>query len=71
MFLKHVWKQILHMLSKHSFGCVVLQIVFESDQTWVATETRSAAAVFHSEGQGPANADSFTVDGITVQFTVE
>jgi isoleucyl-tRNA synthetase len=45
--------------------------MFESDQTWVATETRSAAAVFHSEGQAPANADSFTVDGITVQFTVE
>jgi hypothetical protein len=45
--------------------------MFESDQTWVATETRSAAAVFHSEGQAPANADSFTVDGISVQFTVE
>ena len=45
--------------------------MFESDQSWVATETRSAAAVFHSEGQAPANADSFTVDGITVQFTVE
>jgi isoleucyl-tRNA synthetase len=45
--------------------------MFESDQTWIATETRSAAAIFHSKGQAPANADSFTVDGISVQFTVE
>jgi hypothetical protein len=45
--------------------------MFESDQTWIATETRSAAAIFHSDGQAPEDADTFTVDGITVQFTVE
>ena len=42
------------------------------DETWVATETRSAGCVFHPEGANPpADAEHFEVDGATVHFTVK
>ena len=42
------------------------------DETWVATETRSAGCVFHPESANPpAGAEHFEVDGATVHFTVK
>ena len=42
-----------------------------SDEQWVATETRSAACVFHgTNDQAPSDAEQFEVDGTIVHFTV-
>jgi hypothetical protein len=46
--------------------------MFEQDRQWIVTETRAAAAVFHSESSGiPSTAENFEVDGTTVWFTVQ
>ena len=46
--------------------------MFETDKQWIVTETRAAAAVFHSESSGiPSTAENFEVDGTTVWFTVQ
>ena len=44
--------------------------LFAGDREWIVSETRAAAAVFHSEGSAPSDADEFSVDGATIRFTV-
>ena len=42
------------------------------DESWVATETRAAACVFHPEGATPpTGTEHFEVDGTSVHFTVK
>ncbi len=46
--------------------------MFEQDREWIVSETRAAAAVFHSDSEThSADAETFEVDGTTVWFTVK
>ena len=46
--------------------------MFEQDRQWIVTETRAAAAIFHSDSdQAVTDAEHFEVDGTTVWFTVQ
>jgi len=46
--------------------------MFERDRQWIVTETRAAAAIFHSHSdEVGTNAEHFEVDGTTVRFTVQ
>jgi hypothetical protein len=46
--------------------------MFEQDRDWIVSETRAAAAVFHSDSETPSvDAETFEVDGTSVWFTVQ
>ena len=46
--------------------------MFEQDREWIVSETRTAAAVFHSDSETPSSdAETFEVDGTSVWFTVQ
>ena len=46
--------------------------MFEQDREWIVSETRAAAAVFHSDEETyPSDAETFEVDGTSVWFTVK
>ena len=46
--------------------------MFERDRQWIVTETRAAAAIFHSHSdEAGTDAEHFEVDGTTVWFTVQ
>ena len=44
--------------------------LFEDDRTWIAKETRASGIAF-SEGQPPADVESFDVDGAQVSYRVK
>jgi isoleucyl-tRNA synthetase len=46
--------------------------MFEQDREWIVSETRAAAAVFHSgDEEHPSDAETFEVDGTSVWFAVK